>query len=164
MTQVVPPWRKQHIFFTHVPDEINEMNKNYYRNIDLTGNKMGMEQKHEKTIVTWNNDICLGKQWTTISGEVDLQLSITGPEWLFNGGHLLSSTGHLSLWIRTFSHVRDFDPQDMACPKMLATRNPLYHHNPYFFIGHQIGLSPVSVKAQTQRHGFPTFPAKLLDK
>jgi hypothetical protein len=67
---------------------------------------MGMEKTHEKTIVTWNNDICLGKRWTTISGEVDLQLSVTGPEWLFNGGH------------------------GMACPNMLAIRNP-HHRNPY---------------------------------
>jgi hypothetical protein len=28
-------------------------------------------------------------------------------------------------------------------------------------IGHKMGLSPVSVKAQTQRHGFPTFASQV---
>ena len=30
-----------------------------------------------------------------------------------------------------------------------------------FFIGHKMGLSPVSVKAQTQRHGFPTSASQV---
>jgi len=58
--------------------------------------------------------------------------------------------------------TRDFDPQDMAWLVQTCWQQEILIIAIHiFFIGHKMGLSPVSVKAQTQRHGFPTSASQV---
>ena len=115
------------------------------RNIDLTGNKMGME----KSIVTWNNDICLGKRWTTISCEVDPTIVHHWARMVVQWGPSQGISIHKT-WHGLSKHV--------------GNKKSSSSQSIFFLLAIKWAFPQFQSKPKLNAMGSQPLPAKLLDK